>query len=59
MELRCVNFSATAVAPPRRGGGKGLRGIRERACLLGGEADARREGGEWVLAVRLPLRLSR
>ncbi|MEU3570797.1 histidine kinase [Kitasatospora sp. NPDC036755] len=45
-------------------GGKGLRGIRERATLLGGEAtagpvrDGAAEGaGEWVLAVRLPLRL--
>ncbi|MEU3560143.1 histidine kinase [Kitasatospora sp. NPDC006786] len=73
-----------------RKGGKGLRGIRERATLLGGEAEAGlsaagtaavgtvaagtaagavagaaagvagpfEEGsGEWVLAVRLPLRL--
>ncbi|MFJ8433320.1 sensor histidine kinase [Kitasatospora sp. NPDC094019] len=41
---------------PRRGG-KGLRGIRERAVLLGGEATAGAESGEWVLAVRVPLRL--
>ncbi|MET8540894.1 histidine kinase [Kitasatospora sp. NPDC004799] len=43
-----------------RKGGKGLRGIRERATLLGGEATAgpMAEGdGEWVLSVRLPLRL--
>ncbi|MEU1282835.1 histidine kinase [Kitasatospora sp. NPDC005856] len=46
-----------------RKGGKGLRGIRERATLLGGEAAAGaavplEEGnGEWVLTVRLPLRL--
>ncbi|WP_416873090.1 sensor histidine kinase [Kitasatospora sp. SC0581] len=41
-------------------GGKGLRGIRERATLLGGEAAAgvsQEGGGEWVLTVRLPLRL--
>ncbi|MFJ8041856.1 sensor histidine kinase [Kitasatospora sp. NPDC096147] len=42
----------------RRGGGKGLRGIRERATLLGGESSAGWEGAEWVLSVRLPLRLS-
>ncbi|MFB8241425.1 sensor histidine kinase [Kitasatospora purpeofusca] len=41
---------------PRRGG-KGLRGIRERAVLLGGEATAGAESGEWVLTVRVPLRL--
>ncbi|MFJ8621567.1 sensor histidine kinase [Kitasatospora sp. NPDC093550] len=43
-----------------RKGGKGLRGIRERATLLGGEATAGAAAdgsGEWVLAVRLPLRL--
>ncbi|MFB7122695.1 sensor histidine kinase [Kitasatospora sp. NPDC056273] len=43
-----------------RKGGKGLRGIRERATLLGGEAAAgvsQEGGGEWVLTVRLPLRL--
>lgn len=43
-----------------RKGGKGLRGIRERATLLGGEAAAGPSpdgGGEWVLHVRLPLRL--
>ncbi|MEU8919995.1 histidine kinase [Kitasatospora sp. NPDC048545] len=48
--------SATAT----RKGGKGLRGIHERAALLGGEAaaGASQDGsGEWVLRVRLPLRL--
>ncbi|MEU8510106.1 histidine kinase [Kitasatospora sp. NPDC048722] len=75
LELRCANplrnasqarggASVPGSAPAGRGG-KGLRGIRERAVLLGGEATAgtegRGEGGdgrdEWVLAVRLPLRL--
>ncbi|MFI6843880.1 histidine kinase [Kitasatospora sp. NPDC050467] len=59
LELRCAN--ALAGAAPARGtprrGGKGLRGIRERAVLLGGEASAGAESGEWVLAVRVPLRL--
>ncbi|MFE7558719.1 sensor histidine kinase [Kitasatospora sp. NPDC057500] len=71
LELRCANplpphrgaphrstlpRSTPHHAPPRRGG-KGLRGIRERAVLLGGEASAGAESGEWVLAVRVPLRL--
>ncbi|MFF2350893.1 sensor histidine kinase [Kitasatospora sp. NPDC058115] len=63
LELRCANaLPAHAGAPGRSGspprrGGKGLRGIRERAVLLGGEASAGVESGEWVLAVRVPLRL--
>ncbi|MEU3557513.1 sensor histidine kinase [Streptomyces fragilis] len=39
-----------------RGGGTGIRGIRERAALLGGEASAGPEGGLWVLRVDLPAR---
>ncbi|MFF0409194.1 sensor histidine kinase [Kitasatospora sp. NPDC004745] len=67
LELRCANRTAVAgagaVRPAGgagRRGGKGLRGIRERAALLGGEAGAGASpdgAGEWVLAVRLPLRL--
>lgn len=44
-----------------RGGGRsredggGLRGIRERAALLGGEASAGRHGDEWRVTVGLPL----
>jgi len=56
LELRCAN-AATGGGSTRRGGGKGLRGVRERAVLLGGEAEAGGRDGEWVLAVRLPLRL--
>ncbi|MDY0810874.1 sensor histidine kinase [Kitasatospora purpeofusca] len=72
LELRCANAlrphalrppgarphgaPARSGGPPRRGG-KGLRGIHERAVLLGGEATAGAESGEWVLAVRIPLRL--
>ncbi|MFJ2188190.1 sensor histidine kinase [Kitasatospora sp. NPDC087861] len=51
---------ARPAAGSARKGGKGLRGIRERATLLGGEATAGASddgNGEWVLAVRLPLRL--
>nr|BFD94461.1 histidine kinase [Kitasatospora sp. Xyl93] len=99
LELRCANRlpgtgrspadsarhpAGTAGRGATRKGGKGLRGIRERATLLGGESTAGRvtgsavgpamgsamgsamgptpgstgEGsGEWVLSVRLPLRL--
>ncbi|MFG2313288.1 sensor histidine kinase [Streptomyces sp. NPDC048566] len=39
------------------GGGRGLRGIRERAALLGGEAEAGEHGGFWLLRVDLPLQL--
>ncbi|MFF1798442.1 sensor histidine kinase, partial [Kitasatospora sp. NPDC058263] len=58
LELRCTNALASSAvrATPNRGG-KGLRGIRERATLLGGEAAAGPEAGQWVLAVRMPLRL--
>ncbi|MEU6810725.1 histidine kinase [Streptomyces sp. NPDC046831] len=40
---------------PGAGGGRGLRGIRERAALLGGGAWAGRHGGHWLLHVDLPL----
>ncbi len=68
LELRCANrlVAAPGRAGAGRKGGKGLRGIRERAVLLGGAASAgpadspgpsAEGGGEWVLDVRLPLRL--
>lgn len=41
-------------AAPRTGGGRGLRGIAERARLLGGEATAAADDGVWRLTVRLP-----
>ncbi|MFD7611717.1 sensor histidine kinase [Streptomyces sp. NPDC059828] len=40
----------------RPGGGRGLRGIAERAALLGGHAEAGPvDGGAWLLTARLPL----
>ncbi|MFE4857492.1 sensor histidine kinase [Streptomyces sp. NPDC056670] len=36
-------------------GGSGLRGMRERAALLGGEAETGPYEGEWRVRVRLPL----
>ncbi|WP_424216281.1 sensor histidine kinase (plasmid) [Streptomyces sp. BI20] len=37
------------------GGGSGLRGIRERAALLGGEAETGPHGTGWRVRVRLPV----
>ncbi|MFF2778189.1 sensor histidine kinase [Streptomyces sp. NPDC058052] len=42
--------------PAVPGSGSGLRGIRERAALLGGEAKAGVTDGAWRVAVVLPLR---
>ncbi|MFJ3953177.1 histidine kinase [Streptomyces sp. Je 1-4] len=39
----------------RPGGGRGLRGIAERARLLGGAAVAEERDGVWQLTARLPL----
>ncbi|GLW13352.1 histidine kinase [Streptomyces sp. NBRC 13847] len=47
--------SGRAGATARAGGGRGLRGIAERARLLGGRASAAAEDGVWRLTVRLPL----
>lgn len=41
--------------PPRPGGGRGLRGLAERAALLGGTATAGPQDGVWRLTARLPL----
>ncbi|GKQ41756.1 sensor histidine kinase [Streptomyces sp. A012304] len=41
---------------PGPGRGSGLRGIRERAALLGGRARTGPEGGDWQVRVELPLR---
>lgn len=43
-------------APARPGGGRGLRGVHERAVLLGGRAGAGPHEGRWRLTARLPLR---
>ncbi|MCX5450294.1 sensor histidine kinase [Streptomyces nigrescens] len=45
--------SASPAARP--GGGRGLRGIAERARLLGGAAVAEQRDGVWRLTARLPL----
>ena len=40
---------------PGPGRGSGLRGIRERAALLGGTAHTGPERDEWLVRVELPL----
>ncbi|MFJ5232889.1 sensor histidine kinase [Kitasatospora sp. NPDC088391] len=58
LELSC-RTALTGGGSSRRGGGKGLRGVRERAVLLGGACAAGPDGPDWLLRVRLPLRLGR
>ncbi|MGE9694336.1 hypothetical protein [Streptomyces sp. NRRL F-5630] len=42
-------------ASPFPGGGTSLRGLRERAAVLGGTVTAGARDGVWRLRVRLPL----
>ncbi|MFD3487881.1 sensor histidine kinase [Streptomyces sp. NPDC058665] len=57
LELTMENpLPGTSPAPVvRPGGGRGLRGVAERATLLGGHAEAGRDGPLWRLTVALPL----
>lgn len=52
MEVRNLLPQGT---PPTGRGGSGLRGIRERATLLGGRATTGPREGEWQVHVELPL----
>lgn len=54
LELHVRNELPRA-APAPGPGGSGLRGIRERAALLGGEAVAGPHDGEWRVRVTLPI----
>ncbi|MFI6685057.1 sensor histidine kinase [Streptomyces sp. NPDC050485] len=49
-----VTNPLTGAAPSGKGG-SGLRGMRERAALLGGQAETGPYEGEWRVRVRLPL----
>ncbi|MCX5414162.1 sensor histidine kinase [Streptomyces sp. NBC_00059] len=53
LELEVAN--PLAGSPRGPGGGSGLRGIRERAALLGGRARTGPHEGEWRVSVSLPL----
>ncbi|MFK0120022.1 sensor histidine kinase [Streptomyces sp. NPDC090994] len=48
--------SPLAAAAPGPGRGSGLRGIRERAALLGGHASTGPDAGDWQVHVVLPVR---
>lgn len=56
-ELEIVLDSPLPGRPPvvRPGGGRGLRGIAERAVLLGGRTEAGEHDGGWRLTAVLPL----
>jgi signal transduction histidine kinase len=59
LEITVENPLTDALAdasPCRPGGGHGLRGIADRARLLGGTARAGAAGGTWRLTVRLPMK---
>ncbi|MFE7753027.1 sensor histidine kinase [Streptomyces sp. NPDC057428] len=55
LRLEVRNPLPAQVPEAALGGGRGLRGIRERAVLLGGEARAGQDGDNWILHVDLPL----
>ncbi|OON77339.1 sensor histidine kinase [Streptomyces tsukubensis] len=55
LELEVRNPLPVPLPPPERGGGSGLRGIRERAALLGGAAETGALEDEWRVRVMLPL----
>ncbi|GGQ23207.1 sensor histidine kinase [Streptomyces griseomycini] len=59
LEITVANPLAVVPGPrpaPRPGGGHGLRGVEDRARLLGGTARAGPVEGTWRLHVRLPVR---
>jgi signal transduction histidine kinase len=59
LEIRMENPVPERAPVQRPGGGRGLRGVAERAALLGGQAAAGPDDGVWRLSARLPLAGSR
>ncbi|TQL87958.1 histidine kinase [Actinoallomurus bryophytorum] len=56
LELEMTNPAGVAPpGPPRTGGGRGLRGIRERVTILGGRMSAGADDGCWRVSVALPV----
>ncbi|MEU0158370.1 histidine kinase [Streptomyces sp. NPDC006261] len=55
LEIVLENPVGERPAVVRPGGGRGLRGIAERAALLGGRSEAGPYDGGWRLTARLPL----
>jgi signal transduction histidine kinase len=54
LELEMTN-PARETAPARAGGGRGLRGIRERVTILGGRMSAGASDGCWRVFVAIPV----
>ncbi|MDN3359460.1 histidine kinase [Actinomadura sp. DC4] len=54
LELEMVNPVAGA-GPARAGGGRGLRGVRERVTILGGRMSAGIDDGRWRVFVAIPV----
>jgi signal transduction histidine kinase len=54
LELELTN-PAGETAPARAGGGRGLRGIRERVTILGGRMSAGAGDGSWRVFVAIPV----
>ncbi|MEU0101001.1 histidine kinase [Streptomyces sp. NPDC006267] len=59
LEIVMENPLGERPAVARPGGGRGLRGIAERAVLLGGRTEAGPYDGVWRLTARLPLTVPR
>ncbi|MEW2636394.1 histidine kinase [Streptomyces sp. NPDC048389] len=55
LEIRMENPLPECAPVVRPGGGRGLRGMAERAVLLGGRSEAGAHEGVWRLSARLPL----
>ena len=53
VELELTNPLVAGAA--RRGGGRGIAGMRERVSVLRGELSAGPDGGRWRVAARLPV----
>ncbi len=56
LELTVTNSANGRAAGREDSGGHGLVGMRERAAMLGGELDAERVNGRFLLRARLPYR---
>jgi signal transduction histidine kinase len=55
LALDLSNPLGGATGQPRRGGGRGLRGMRERVSVLRGQLTAGPRDGRWSVSVRIPL----
>ena len=54
LRVEVSNVCGDGSTPTRRGGGRGLDGIRERVRLLGGRFSAGAENDGWMLRVSVP-----